>query len=81
MLYNANSLPVTLGKDELNVCRKGKLAEERQELGESLTAVERQHLRHRLAILRPLRELKEPSNPCGRGMNGMFSLEARAIFR
>ena len=73
MLLNTKNQIVTLTAAMIRVCAAGL-----QDLtdGKSNT----KNIRARQAILSPLRETKQHPNPCGRGTNGMFSMEARAKF-
>ncbi len=73
MLFNTKNQIVTLTAAMIRVCAEGL-----QDLtdGKSNT----KNIKARQAILSPLRETKEQSNPYGRGTGGMFSVEARARF-
>ena len=73
MLFNTKNQIVTLTAAMIRVCAEGL-----QDLtdGKSNT----KNIRARQAILSPLRETKQQSNPNGRGTNGMFSMDQRAKF-
>jgi len=71
MLYNSKNQVITLNNTQKHIC---SLALADLASGMTKTA----EIRARIKILKPLRETKELSDPCGRGTNGMFALDNRA---
>lgn len=71
MLYNSKNQVITLNQHQKQICT---IAIAALLAGMTKTA----EIRARTKILKPLRETKELSDPCGRGTNGMFALDNRA---
>ena len=73
MLFNSKSQVVALSLAQKMVCAQGF-----QDLTDG--KVSTANIKARRTILSPLRETKQHPNPCGRGTDGMFSMETRAKF-
>lgn len=73
MLFNTKNQIVTLTPAMIKVCAEGFA-----DLLDGKTNTK--SIKARQAILSPLRETKQHPNPCGRGTNGMFSMDQRAKF-
>jgi hypothetical protein len=73
MLFNTKNQIVTLTPAMIKVCAEGFA-----DLLDGKTNTK--SIKARQAILSPLRETKQHPNPCGRGTDGMFSINTRAKF-